>query len=494
MIKLSEYLDTPTMGEVLRESQKKSNKRTYQAAKVSRLNSGWTTAPTSANYELRNSLRTLRARARELSRNHSHFKKFLTMVRSNVIGPKGLQLQVRAKSPSGKDLDEKLNQKVEDAFADWSNKENCSASGKLSFLGAQNLFVTQLARDGEVLVQKVRQGAYGFQLKFIDVSYLDETFNQELPNGARVIMSVEVDRDDKPVGYYLTTPSSEYGLPGTRKQRVRVPADEIIHAFLSYDDETQARGVTWFHAAMLDAKNLQGYNDGVITSARIAAAVSGMFLEESTDENEFTDEDDDGNRQEIEMDIAPGSFSVIPKGYKFEQFDPKQPTQNHDKFKKSILMDLATGLDVNYFGLAGDLEAVNYSSARVGLAEERDIWRGIQAFVIHHFCRDVFSEWSRSAWLAEKLVITARQFVEIQNPLWRARGWAYVDPQKEVAANVEALENKLTSWTDILAEQGKDLIEHLETLQYEQNLAKKYNVDLSIASNPPPMPSDVPPE
>lgn len=461
-------------------------KRSYKAAQISRLNSGWTTVPTTGNHEFRRSLRILRARARELARNNSHFKKFLTMVRSNVIGPKGIQLQVRAKGINGKELDEKLNQKIEDAWADWSKKKNCSASGKLSFLDAQNLFVTQLARDGEVLVQKVKKGKYGFQLKFIDVSYLDETYNVELANGNRIIMSVEVDSDDRPVAYYLTTPASDYNFQREIKLKVRVPAEEMIHAFLVFDDETQTRGVTWFHSAMLDAKNLGGYKEGVITSARMAANSAGILTEESDDENDFPDEDEDGNQQKIEWDISPGSVTVVPKGYTFNQFDPKQPTQNHPQFYKSMLLDLATGLDVNYFSLAGDMEAVNYSSARVGLAEERDIWRGVQTFVIDHFCCEIFGEWSESAWLAGLLPnVTARQFQEIQNPLWRARGWAYINPKEDITANVEGLDNKLGTYTDVLAERGIDIIDHLETLAYEQKLAAKFGVELKVSSKQP---------
>ena len=137
------------------------------------------------------------------------------------------------------------------------------------------------------------------------------------------------------------------------------------------------------------------------------------------------------------------------------------------------------------------MEAVNYSSARVGLAEERDIWRGLQLFVVNHFCREIFGDWSQAAWLEGLLPnVTARQFQEIQNPLFRARGWSYVDPEKEVAATSDALENKLTTWTDALAERGMDLVEHLETLSYEQKLAAKYGVELKISSKQPQKPTD----
>ncbi len=498
MITLSQFLETPTMGEVIterREIERKNNlaeakrlKRRYEGARINRLESGWTTVPTGANWELRLSLRTLRARARDLARNNSHFKKFLTMTRANIIGPKGIQLQVRAALPDGS-LNTKLNKQIEDAFWEWSFKENCTASGKLDWFACQNLFVTQLARDGEVLVQKISNAdnAFGFALKFIDVSYLDENYNDELPSGNRVIMSVEVDKNEKPVAYWLTTPASEYNYQRRQlKHRQRVPADEMIHAFLIYDDETQTRGVTWFHTALLDSKHLHGYKEGVITSARAAASSFGMLMEQESDENEFTGEDDDdGNSRAIELDVSPLSMNIVPKGYEFQQFDPKQPTQNHPAFYKSILMDLAVGLDVFYFSLSGDMEAVNYSSARVGLNEERDIWKAMQAFVTTNFCREVYHEWAKSAWLSGKIKLPSKDFKQILNPFWRARGWVYIDPQKEISANVDALENKLTTWTDVLAEQGKDLVEHLETLKAEQDMAAKYGIDLSVVGKNP---------
>ena len=502
MITLSQFLDTPPMGEVItekRENQRKAKvaedrrlRRQYQGARINRLESGWTTTPTGANWELRTSLRTLRARARALARDNSHFKKFLTMARANVIGPKGIQLQVRAELPDGS-LNTKLNKQIEDAFWEWTMKENCTASGKLDFIACQNLFVTHLARDGEVLVQKIRNAdnPFGFALKFIDVSYLDETYDDELQNGNRVIMSVEVDQNEKPVAYWLTTPASEYNYQRRQKKfRVRVPAEEMIHAFLIFDDETQTRGVTWFHTALIDAKQLHGYKEGVITSARAAAQTYGMLMEKDADENEFTgEEDDEGREKDIEIDSTPLSMNIIPSGYEFQQFDPKQPTQNHPAFYKSILMDLAVGLDVFYFSLSGDMEAVNYSSARVGLNEERDIWKAVQAFVITNFCREVYHEWAKSAWLSGKLKLAVKDFKQILNPMWRPRGWAYIDPQKEIAANVLALENNLTTLTDVLASEGKDLVEHFETIKAERELAAKYDIQASAVksqANPAP--------
>lgn len=484
------------MGEVVKEREQERKKythklsRTYAAAKASRLNSDWETIPTSGNYELRTSLRILRARARQQSRDNGIFKKFLSMARRNVVG-KGIQLQCRAAFLNGS-LNTKLNKQVEDLFWEWSFKENCTASQKMSFTDAQNLVVTALARDGEVLIQKIAaDNPFGFALKFIDVSYLDETFNQQLTNGRRVVMSVEIDANDRPTAYYLTTPTGDSYLPEPRKTRVRVPAEEMYHFYLFSEDEAQVRGVSWFHAALRDARDLDGYKVGVISSARAAAYSFGMVVPPENMEESFSDDEED-SRPALELKLEPLSIQELPPGYEFKQFDPKQPTQNHHEFYKSILHDVASGLDVNYFSLAGDLSDVNYSTARVGLLDERDFWKGIQDFVIEHFCRPVFADWSRAALLSGKLEIAPGDFAKIQNPMWRPRGWSWVDPQKEINAQIMALENNVTTLTDVLAEQGKDLTEHFETIKTERDLAKRYGIELKYgsqnkpAAEPPP--------
>jgi lambda family phage portal protein len=460
----------------------KRHKREYGAAKVNRLNADWTVRPTTANWNLRQSLHILRARARQMCRDTSHFAKFLIMCRQNIIGPKGIQLKCQARMKDGKTLDVMLNKQVEEVFWQWSHRETCTISGKLDWRAAQRLFVTHLARDGEVLVQKVAaDNEFGFALKFWNVDYLDEMFNQRHSNGNRIIMSVEIDDNDKPVAYWLRTPPSDVMFSVKQQMvRVRIPAEQMIHAFLVQDDESQVRGVTWFHAALLDAKNLHGYKEGVIMSARLTANTFGIWEKSDPDEVTFTgQENEDGVEKDIEMDVAPLSMNIGPDGYKFNQFDPKQPTQNHAEFYRSIVRDLAISVGTSYFSLQGDMEVVNFSSARVGLEEERELWQGLQDFVITTFCREVYHEFLRSATLNRKLNLTAEQFKELQNPKWKPRGWGNIDPLKDMSADVMGLESKLTTYTRVLARDGVDLVDHLEELASEQALAAAMGIDLT---------------
>lgn len=483
--------------------QPKGHKRGYQAARVNRLNQNWTTYPTGANHERRQDLAVLRARARQASRDDPHLSKFLALIRSNVIGPNGIMLQSRARNMAG-ELDVKLNKRVEESWWQWSHAETCTLSGKLNFKGVQDLAVTQFACDGEFLIEMVSgaDNPFGFSLKCWDVNWLDETYNETLPNGNRVIMSVEIDANDRPVGYWLTTPASEFNYTSRRERtRTRKPAENMIHGFLIHDDETQTRGVTAFKAVLLTAKNYHGYNEGVITSARVSANSFGFVKQALADGEEYTGEENDEGGVTLPMiDSSPLSINLLNPGMEFQQFDPKQPTQNHAAFSKTILMELAAGLGVPYFYLAGDMEAVNFSSARVGLDDARDIWKGLQDFISTTLCRSVFHAWAKQAFLNGALKMSRHEFDEIQNPVWRARGWKYIDPTKDIKADVERLRNRLATPSEILSEQGIDYVDHLERWKADVKLAAQYGVDIETLYTEPKMlaaeqtNSDPPPE
>ena len=61
---------------------------------------------------------------------------------------------------------------------------------------------------------------------------------------------------------------------------------------------------------------------------------------------------------------------------------------------------------------------------------------------------------------------------------FRARGWDWVDPAKEVSANAEALRTKQTSLTRVAAGRGIDLTDLLDEIEEEQALAAERGLTL----------------
>lgn len=475
-----------------------SAKRSYASAKVNRLNAGWATYPTGANHEARDSLNALIARSRQAARDDLHIVNYLRLMRENVIGSEGIQLQLQAKRKNGK-LNVKLNERVAMAWWEWCHAETCTVSGKLDWKGVQDLALTQVERDGAFLVQMVEaDNEYGFSLRLWDVTWLDLSFNEITRDGNRVIMSIEVDSNNKPVAYWLTTPSNEVTF--TREQsriRRRIPAKEMIHGFYVMDDESQLHGIPGTAAALLPAKNALGYCEGVVTQARVAANTFAV-LENTVPDGDSPGydgrEDGEGNVSHPYIESSPLSITPLLPGWQMKQFDPKQPTQNHTAFKETLDADIAVALGVPYFLLMQNWKAVNFSSSRGGLGEFRQSVKSKQRFIATALGRQVFNSWLTAAWLKGKIELRPEEYKELLNPAWQGRGFDYIEPQKDINADVTKLQNRLATPSQILAQRGVDYPDFLDRWESDKKLAASKGIDIdtlySVTPIAPPQSED----
>lgn len=457
--------------------------RHYAAARVNRLNADWTTQPTGVNYETRVSLATLIARSRQAARDDLHIVNYLRLMRANVIGQNGIQLQSRARMLDGKTLNVELNKRVEEAWWQWCHAETCTLSGKLDWKAVQNLAVTQCERDGAFLIQLVdgADNEWGFALRTWDVTWLDFTYNDTLPSGNRVIMSVEVDAGDKPVAYWMTTPASEINFVKTRtRTRTRVPAEQIIHGMLVHDDESQVHGIPGTAAALLPTKHAYSYEESVVLASRQCVNDFAVLKNTNPDgEPQFIGaENSDGEQQNPFIDSRPLAITQLLPGWEMDWRNPTHPTQNHTAFSENLDLKIAAALGIPYFLLMGNWTAVNFSSSRGGLGEFRERCKSYQSFIATTLCRKVFHAWLRAAFLNGQLKITAQEYLEVENPEWIPRGYDYIDPTKDIAADVLKLQNRLATPSELLGERGRDAVDFCERWQSDVGLFGGYGIDI----------------
>ena len=90
-------------------------KRNYTGASTGRLFADFITSSKSADAEIKDSLRTLRDRARNLSNNDSYVSRYLKLMVSNVIGKHGVRISAKARDDNGS-LDLSANKQIEDAW------------------------------------------------------------------------------------------------------------------------------------------------------------------------------------------------------------------------------------------------------------------------------------------------------------------------------------------------------------------------------------------
>lgn len=444
-------------------------KRNYAAATMNRLTAGWTITSQSADEEIKASLKNLRARSRELARNNDYARKFLKLCVTNIVGPHGMTMQNKAKDFAGK-LDALANTKIEEAWEEWCRKENCDISRELSWVDMQRLFIETVARDGEILIKKIpSDNRFKFSLQFLEADHLDENYNQVLSNGNRIKMGIEFDKWQRRVAYHLlVNHPGDYTYMRAGNRYERISADEIMHVYVK-ERPSQSRGVPWMHTAMTRLNMLGAYEEAELVAARIGASKMG-FYETPTGTEYVGDAIDNGN---LVKEVEPGIFEQLPAGVSFKPFDPQHPAGNFQFFMKTVLRGVASGLLVSYNSLASDLESTSYSSVRAGSLEERDMWRVLQNWMVTNFCDEVFESWLKMALLTQAVTLPAGKFNKFNAPKWQVRGWQWIDPLKDVKANVEAIQFGLKTRAMIAAEQGYDIEDIFEQLIHEKELMEK---------------------
>ena len=455
----------------------------YAAAKIDRLTAGWMGMTGTADQATAISLTRLRSRSRALANDNDYMKRFFKLVRSNVVGPQGIGVQVRAVDRKSKDeivFDDVANDLIEEGWYEWAKVQTCTVDGRLSWIDVQQLIIETTAKDGEVLVREIKGrnagNDYGYALQLISADHLDEGHNAVLQNGNRIRMGIEFNEWNRPVAYHVLTrhPSDTYaiGINAGRQQYERIPASEIIHLFIT-ENVAQTRGVPWAHTAMRRLKMLGGYEENELVAASVGASKMGFFKPgEDGTPYEGSGEDEQGPITEAE----PGIFETLPAGMDFVPWDPQHPSTAFNSFVKAMLRGVASGLGISYPTLANDLEGVNFSSIRQGALEERELWKMLQTWMIEHLCARVFTNWLMMAMTTQKIPLPLAKFEKFNKPIWRPRGWTWIDPLKEVNSQKAAMDAKIRSAQDVASEQGQDIEEVYAQLAREKRLRDKYGL------------------
>ncbi len=458
--------------------------RFLDAAKVDALNAGWTTTCVSADTIIRQQVYRVRARSRYLCMNDPYFARAIKLHKENVIGASGIMLQMRIVKgllPDGSvEEDEGANLLIEDAWKRWCKKRYCTYDGMDSFLTVQNMAMQNIFIDGEIFIRKHRESnnPFGFSLELIEADHVPLDLNKRLENGNHIRMGIEYNPRNQVVAYHVLELHPGDTVLGQRKnsKTMRIPADRMVHLFLR-ERPSQRRGIPWGVSSMARAKMLDGYEQAELTAARAGASKMGFFKTKDGENYVGDDEviDNNGNKVAI-TDFDPGTFEQLPDGIEFQAFDPSYPSGGFEMFTKRILRGIFSGLGIGYNTAANDYEGVNYSSLRQSNLSERDYYKCTQTFMIEQLHDAIFNDWLLMSITAGAVKLPIERLVDYDAASWRARGWTWVDPLKEVKAHKESVDMGITSLTRICAEQGVEYEDVLRDKAREMRLREKYSI------------------
>ena len=116
------------------------------------------------------------------------------------------------------------------------------------------------------------------------------------------------------------------------------------------------------------------------------------------------------------------------------------------------------------------------------MLEDRKTFEPMQDYLAAHLCAPVYREWLDLCVMAGLINIPdyAQNREKYQRCDWVTPGWAWIDPSKEVAADINALQNAGKTLSQWCAERGYDWREQLEQMALEKETAEAMGLKLAI--------------
>lgn len=447
------------------------------------------------------------ARVDELYGNDGIAKSGVNAIATNVIGCGLTPQSIIPAKQLGLEPEDVIE--IQDQM-EWLWSEWCAQAhyrDQLHFEDLQMIGLRSLIRNGEMLHLPVMDERPGcrFALRIQDIRPIrlrtpwDRQYDPYIHDG------VEVSATGVPVAYWIASPPPSVAMLDdvmyTSGNFRRVPAHighrkGIFHIFRP-ESEEQYRGVSSLAAALKFFRHLNDSIDYELFAQVLAASFPVFIGLENGPQYlpSYVQEENEQEEKRYYQDITPGNIMYGNKGEKPEILESKRPSANFLNFCELVLRILASSLEIPYEVLTKDFSKTTYSSARAALLEVWRVYEVYRSFFRRHYCQPLWQMVQEEAYLRGylKLPAGAPDFYE-GLPFWCNTKWigparGYIDPIKEVTANIKAIDNGLMSRAEAIAERGGDVDETFEQLAREQRKREELGLKLGSVAAPKQTPA-----
>lgn len=394
--------------------------------------------------------------------------------RTNVVGS-GLKLKSTINREAlglTPEAAESWQKKVEAEFALWADsRDACDATGVNDFYGMQQLVMLSYPMSGDVFALVKRYAAtapypYTLRLHIIeadrvrtpsaDSGLLLTTGTAE--NGNTIYDGVEVDSSGRVVAYYIAnTYLYQSTVTPTKFQRVeaygkRTGLPNILQVMDS-ERPDQYRGVPYLAQVLEPLLQMRRYTEAEITAALVQSFQTGFVTTNTgTDDmpfNEVGGSDGEVSKDPNEYEMGPGTINIMEPGEDIKFNQPTHPNTGFDAFMRAMAEQVGAALEIPADLLLMSFNS-SYSASRAALLEAWKAFRMRREWLVKDFCRPVYELWLTEAVATGR--ISAPGF--LTDPIirqaylqseWIGPSQGQLDPTKEVAAAVTAIENGLST-------------------------------------------------
>ena len=451
---------------------------------------------------------TLRQRSRMLYMAAPIATAALKRQRTNVVG-NGLRL----KSTINRELlgmtpeaAEAWQKRTEAEFALWAErKDACDATGINDFYGLQQLAMLAWPMSGDCFClfrhyETTKMHPYSLRLHLIEADRVRTptaeggltllTTTGTAKNGNPIYDGVEVDHNGTIVAYHIanTYPYQDTLTP-TKFARVEAYGKNtglpnILHIMDSERCE-QYRGVPYLAQVMEPLLQMRRYTEAEIMAA-IVQSFFTAFVKTNGDTSEMPFGEPSGiDAQEVSRDpsdyeMGPGNTVIMEPGEDVSFGSPTHPNTGFDTFMRSLCEQVGAAFEIPADLLLMSFNA-SYSASRAALLEAWKAFRMRREWLTKSLCRPVYEVWMTEAVARGRIVapgfltdpLIRQAYLQSE---WIGPSQGQLDPTKEVAAAISAIENGLsTREAEAIRLNGSEYAANVDKLTLENERLRAAN-------------------
>ena len=375
--------------------------------------------------------------------------------------------------------DEALDAEIEDFVEWWSKPRNCDVAGRRDLWRLLRAWEARRALDGDVVVLKRDTG----HIQTIEGDRIRTPWPKELPKSVsprEFTHGVDTDTDGKHRAYCIC---SRQGLGAYRYKRILKAKFCEFHAYYCGERLDQVRGVSLLAPAINTLRDLYEaftYALAKMKVAQLFGLVTYREMPESMGDVFSRDADGDGvpEKSSYEVDFSKGPIHLdLDPGDRAEWLENKTPTPEFAEFSLKLIQTALRGLDIpfsffdeSYTTYGGQRQAIlQYDKSA---EQKRDGNRTLASNLIRWRIRKAVLDGTLS--LPSGMTVSDLKFG------LKSAGVPWIDPLKEVQADLNAISGGLASRQEVCKRRGKDFFDIADELAAENEYLKKKGLPTEI--------------
>jgi lambda family phage portal protein len=398
-----------------------------------------------------------------------------------------------------------LSHKIETRWSRWaSNPRECDYAGRFDLHSMASCVFRSALLNGESIIalewRLFRDSETYTKVNILDTLQLDRAVTRTEP-GVNIYSGVGFTPEGRlagymlrqiPLGAFATAPAAAYYPAATSWGRIR-----ILHIIADFIDPRQTRGLSPLVGGLTPAHESETLGEFALGKAMLEnqfaitvesalptrVALDGLQVNEhaGNTENWLSEREELYGKAKVTPQV--GTINHLAPGDALRFHRSETPNTTFDAFNKSLVRKAAKAAGSAVEDVSGDYSQTSFSASRLAMALPHEINLRRRKDIAERFYRAVFE-----AWLEEQI---ERGLIDVPAhaaPFWKAKaaycngrflgkGIVSPDPKKTTEAQLLRLENGLATFTELLAEDGKDLEAHIAVLVEERELLAKHGLN-----------------